>query len=506
MITMAEAVASSGTKRKNTASSSSNAHKNVAADVSSKLDFASKQKKKVEGMAPVLVGIDMSMFSDVDGNAVERINDTQFSQNQVGICPMDVETASRYLPQKSMSVGALAILTVGRIETCPAERQVVFPATGPDGQPYLIQGNLLQYGDKKIILKDTDVNISMNVPNSTALAIEVDRVYIVGTWDDICKNPFAYIVTHVPSLKDSGSFWAKAFYKDRKPSDAKHATTFFCMGRLTDNLLDSAMCSGSKFGIFISPRTADKRKDHRYRTVPIVVDDFKGAFAAAAMSPSYCGLVKRVAGWAVRCRAEQVNAVRRAINPDLPVSDDEVPIVSRFFKLVGVQSDVPKAELTKALKQAGFTAKAIKPLGTSAWLVGSDTLPPQTAISIQGVRIALAEITKPGSANATLPQEQHAPQQVFCPAPNLASASTATAAASAVTRIEELEQQLITSIATKFEKKFADQDAKMAVTAMQVSELSKATQALATAAQETAMKVDRVEVKLEAANTDILKS
>lgn len=343
---------------------------------------------------PSNVHIDMKHFWDGDEN-VAQIDASRFGPDQVGVAVMNNVEASKYNYPNSISVGALAILVVGK--QFRSDDQIFhLPGHTTMGVPVVLKAALRQFGDKPVVYKANVIAVETPKTDSTVLEIQIFRDEITN-WKD-CSVPLHFLGVHIPALRGSNllATWSlKTFNRDRKPTPFREADLWHGFVRISDAILDSVLARSGISGIYITPKGIDKRPDERYAIVIIPSSNHDDALKRVKNCEKSLGLARLKDQYAVRCRKENLNTVRNAILPESAyvdmgtfASDDTLWI------LKNVPSQVGREDLTKALQLTAWKAKAVRSQGMNRWVVASSTDPPASHLCINNTMVVVEPLKR----------------------------------------------------------------------------------------------------------------
>eukprot|EP00438_Fugacium_kawagutii_P014767 Skav228756 [mRNA] locus=scaffold589:114345:118814:+ [translate_table: standard] len=273
---------------------------------------------------PSNIKIDMAHFMDGESQ-VELLDPQRFGPDQSGLAVMNCKDADRHSSnQGCLSMDALAILVVGRVFQ---EDDTVFsmPAYNSNGDPIVIQAALRQFGDRPVTF----------------------RAAVHGRGD--------------PYLQErSGE-----------------------MGRLLGPtpLLGRSRVRGAWVvrlaGIYLSPKTADRRHDERYSVIIMPECSLSEAQKRASAHDKALGIVKIKEQYAVRCKREHAMALRASLLPESAfVAMEAVSSDEQLWLLKHVPNEIGKAGLQQALTAAEWNARPVRAQGLDRWVVASNALPP----------------------------------------------------------------------------------------------------------------------------------
>ena len=213
--------------------------------------------------------------------------------------------------------------------------------------------------------------------------------------------------------------------------------------------------SGSA-GIFLNPKTSDRRHDPRFVTIALPNGKLTDVIGKAEACPKALGVAKRGDAFCVRCKREDADQLRAILMPEsayvetASFSDEEM-----LFSLTNVPQ-VNRDELSSALAKAGWNANAIKPQGWKRWIVAAKTQPPASHFGINGTIVVVEKMKKAGGTMqpVTMFAREFKVDTVRDGHNNLLQVSTTS-------RIAEIKAQMDDQIAAVVEHKMAQAHARI---------------------------------------------
>ena len=344
---------------------------------------------------PSNVRIDMVHFWDGDVN-VTQIDASRFGPDQTGIAVMNNAEASKYNNYpNSILVGALAIVVVGK-HFRTDDTIFHLPGHTTMGTPVVLKAALRQFGDKPVVYKANVIAIETPKTDSTVLEIQIFRDEITN-WKD-CSVPLHFLGVHIPALRGSSllATWSlKTFNRDRKPTPFREADLWHGFVRVGDSIFDSVLARSGISGIYITHKGIDKKPDERYASVVIPSSNHDDALKRVKNCDKSLGLARLKDQCAVRCRKENLNAVRSMILPESAYVDmGSFATDDTLWILKNVPSQVGREDLTKALQLTAWKAKAVRSQGMNRWVVASATNPPASHLCINNTMVVVEPLKR----------------------------------------------------------------------------------------------------------------
>ena len=348
----------------------------------------SESKSSFTPVANELV-VDPSHFWDGDTN-LTILDASRFGSDVSGLCILNASDARKIVGSNVKSVDALAVLIIDA-DLGEFGEPFTMPAHLKDGTPVIVRACLIQFGDRPVEYKIAVPTIEVPKVASTTIEFVIIREF-AGNWDDTAV-PLLYLGKHVPNLRGNNllSTWSIKAWKNRSTchfSDADHWHGFFSIG---DTLLHGVLSRSGSAGIFMNPKSADKKHDSRFTTVIVPNHTLCEVQAQAESCVNALGVTRVGDKFAIRCRREHQDTVRAALLPESAfVGTPQVDDDQQIFILKNMCNQFNKDELTAALKRSGWNAVALRPQGFNRWLIAAKDTPAGNHLVING-SIAIVE-------------------------------------------------------------------------------------------------------------------
>ena len=352
-------------------------------------------------------------FVDSDGDELEQISLQQVVADSRGIALSTLTDALPYLREpKNISSDTLAILILEEVpDTLKAAAEVSairFPVTYlPTQDPLLVNGSLLQLGDKHAARKAfKDITTSMDVGETSVLKITMYRDELASQWDQIAASPVKCLLQMVPVLRRCtepqcdlrcGLFhpaveddvdqviievWGRRFQSlESKVLPAPKADMFIAFLRIATPALDDVLKMVAD-GVYLEPRAAGvKATDSNYAVIWLAGANRDTAVHRLKLSVHGLSLVRMKTRFGIRVPARHEEAAHRELRP----GDSFLKVnVARVYRLHPLPHGLQRAQLIQLLKDWAWAAKPLQPSrGTAeggAWEVGSELEPPNSVL------------------------------------------------------------------------------------------------------------------------------
>ena len=386
---------------------------------------------------------------------IALIEPTRFGPDQTGICVVNSNDAKKWSPSGVKSCDPLALLVVGK--GCHEHGEVFnLPAHTLGGMPIIVQGCLVQYGDIPISFNLKIPSVVVDQVASTAIEFTIDRKY-VNNWEDV-SVPLHYIGVHIPELRGSNllATWSIKAWDQRQPAHVSKADHWHGFFRIADSLLHAVLGRSGVAGIFLNPKTPDRKHDPRFVTISLPTGILTDVLAKAESCPKALGVAKRGEAYCIRCRREDADYLRAGLMPETAYVETASFTEDESLYILNNVPQINRDELTDALARAGWNANAIKPQGMKRWLVAAKHDPPTSHLGINGMIVVVEKSRKNGPASkpVTMVAREFKVDTVRDPQSNLIQVSTTS-------RIAEFKAQMDDQIAAVVDQKLASAHARI---------------------------------------------
>eukprot|EP00438_Fugacium_kawagutii_P009094 Skav206637 [mRNA] locus=scaffold166:34225:39525:- [translate_table: standard] len=327
--------------------------------------------------------IQEGFFKKESGEPCERCEFMQAGSH--GIVLMDPEEAYAWIKDAlKISPDELGLLVLG---TCPVKgsqrcHHVHTPAVSQDGKNVLISTCLHQMGEKSVAW-ETPQKGDVAVTNTTILAVTVFRDELSEeAWEQVVKSPVKATIDILQSagvtLKTASPPWGRSWQLRGAKVDASVASSlqFHCRVEASD-IADLLKSAGAR-GVYLTPKVDGNQVDPSFAVVwtQATLDELKIKLSS---SPNHLGLVRvdkaggRKVNRGIRCYSKDYAALFAVLKPGVQASNHIQCKV--FAKLAPTPVGASQQQVQEWLAQVGWTGKAIKPLGSSTWLIGAPERP-----------------------------------------------------------------------------------------------------------------------------------
>ena len=330
------------------------------------------------------IKIDPAYFT-CEGDPIELIDSSRFGPDQRGLAIMNFNDAEKHTQGIVSSMDPLAILLVG--QKFGANDEVFsMPAFTSSGAPIVIKAALRQFGDTEVRFKAIVPTVKVAETATTVLEIHIYRCEVTQ-WKE-CAVPLHYLGVHCSAVRGNNlmATWAmKTFNNERKPTPFQSADYWHGFIRVQDSLLDLILVRSGFAGIYISPKSAEKRHDDRFTAITLPNCNLADIQKKAAACDKALGIVKIRDQLAIRCKRDQAPVLRSTLVPEAAfVATDTVQQDEELWVLKQVPSEIGKEGLEQALTLAAWNAHPVRAQGLNRWIVASSDPPPSHHLIING--------------------------------------------------------------------------------------------------------------------------
>lgn len=355
-----------------------------------------KPKKQAKGSnsGPDLsaVRIDMSHFK-ADDEPVVQLEASRFGPDQTGLLVVPCQDAHRYISQMVKSADPLAVLIIGP-EANRYGQVFRMPAHLANGEPVVISASLRQCGDIPIQFTLSLPMVKVEQMQSTVVEVCIMKEY-VGQWSDVAQ-PLNYIGIHVPVLRGNNLLgaWSIKAFAGTKPVSHNQADHVHGYVHVADSLLGQVLQRSGSAGVFLVPKTDDRRRDPRFVAFQVPAKSLADVMARADSIAESLGVIRMGDAFGIRCKREDASQVRQCLSPEsayveqIAAGSDETMYVLRNVP------QVSREELSNALVRTGWQAHALRSQGVGRWLVASKAEPQATHIIINSNIVLIEKMNK----------------------------------------------------------------------------------------------------------------
>lgn len=367
------------------------AHDPVKAKAASIIQRAIRKKQPVKVSAENFA-LCPGYFTLPDGDFAQIVPKVERSSQ--GVILLSGDEAKPWLSvQRPFMPDAFGIITLEKPSEFqqPEPNVITFPATDDMGRQVILRGFLWQLGE-------ADINYQVKTA-STEPAIQESIVISVVVWKDEAPQHIwsGLEKNFVRNVKEQlgvdttqlMQVWGRAFFANSTRCDFVIATSAQCFLRVHKSIVETLLGKSGVNGIYTVAK-ADNHLPHPDWSV-IWLGSHLQCVLAAQKIPNHSGIVRGRNSWGIRCHQSKFPSISKELRPDQ--KEHEAPLaVTKLFKIDPIPVGISDPDLVGWGKQIGWTFRIVKRLGKSAVLVGSDAMPPDGFISLQGSVVLIKEV------------------------------------------------------------------------------------------------------------------
>ena len=353
-------------------------------------------------------------FTHEDGTSAVQLS--KFCPQSCGIYLASQQLSAPWLRESQvLAKDELAMLVVGVTSpsTTLKSQQVAVPCTSPQGDQVILAAALIQFGEKHILIEKSPHQTSAT-PN-VVLAVTVwKQDWPEEDWQKCLQATTSFVRSHFEQGASLFlSTWGRSLRHHRKPVLAEHASSVQLHTSVTPDKLDGVLSASGFNRIFCTPKRKDGRPDDVFKVVWIQ-GDWARVTSLACKVERCLGLVRGKDGLGLRLHRDHFVAAWQVINPSLPV-----PLLGAqqldLYKIEPLPCGTTAVALEEWSKTLPWNVKPIKPLGSTAWLIGSSDKAPDSFLQFNSTPV-IAKYLPPRAPQRTslvlagirlLPRIQH---------------------------------------------------------------------------------------------------
>ena len=446
------------------------------------------------------IKLDLSHFRSADG-PVELFCADDFGRHQCGVTIMHTTKALKYTPLSQISEDPLAILAVGTTPILGLPIHMA-PAKSAKDEPILVPVTVLNFGATKIGFEAGHVNAKVQVHESYTVEFWL-RKALTKNWEQ-AKSPMAVLGGCVPELAQGAllAHWAvKYFDKDRKATSHDKAEYVHGFLKILSSKVDPVLARSGCNGFFAIPKNNAHKPHEDFAILHMPSVKLSELLAQTQKVPNTLGVIETSSGYAVRCRRQHWNAIRKALMPDSPLPDEgDFAPGDSLYSLRKLDIATTAADLTKALVALGWTsAKAIRPIGAQGWSIAAAKPPPSWHLCLNDCFVIVTSNERHAKNNAlkavSIPadatMESDRPTPVDAPTPH-------------VSKLVDLKSELHMEIQTVVDSKLRATTDQIVHLQQSMHRTEEDIQIMKKAQLSTETKITEVEASISASNTSLL--
>ena len=378
-----------------------------------------KGKGKSNGKFHVPMELDPCKLQIVDGvfraadKIIPQIHVKQIGPVSSGVIMMTLAEADPYLRSaKCVSTEPLALVVLhqpdAHINTALPHAQVTVPCRCTvDKEPVLADATLVQIGTGLVEKHKGHDLVELDTLDVVTVKFLVYRDEIPCSWEEFCKAPIRFLVTHFPLLRrcfEQGcqcdqwhnsenlgvkepilDVWRRQFLRAGfKPAPMDKAEIFSVCLRVPSQILVGLLAASGTAGAYGEPRTADGTEIlTEYTVVWSPKMSAQELMHLRQTNPAIIGLARVGERKGLRVHTSQASGIHQLIRPDtvyLPQGQKSLFLVGPF------PFGIDRAAISKAMRQAQWECRPLQPSAPlpgkgSMWIVQAVDAPVHTIIA-----------------------------------------------------------------------------------------------------------------------------
>ena len=333
--------------------------------------------------------------------SVHIISASRFGPDASGLAIMGVQEATAHVGKGCISAEPLAILAIGH-QVDRVGNKILIPGHTKDGQPLLLPGALIQFGEGNIEYKAAIPSAVAETIDAITLEFTIRRQY-VAQWQTTA-TPLHYLGLNCPELRGGKviSSWAIKTFDHSKTVPFNDATHWHGFLKVEFVLVPSILRRSGQNGIFFTPKGADKKPDPRFAVVALPTrkfDDILGEVSGIDGALGIAVLNRDFTTFGIRCFREKLEKLREHFFPETAKIDTaDIHMDDNTFLLQNLQGQFTREGLNTALDTVGWNAQAIRQTGPQTWIIASQEEPPSQHLCINGSLAMVSARKSPGTA------------------------------------------------------------------------------------------------------------
>lgn len=319
-------------------------------------------------------------FQNQDGSSCDQIETIQAGCS--GVCLMDPGDATPWLQcNQEMSQDELAILVLG---SCPAIeskhcKKVITPAFDKAGKPVLLSTCLHNVGKQMVRIQEQSKTADVAVSSTVVCALTIYKDEVdEECWTQILEAPvkvcFDFLLQAGVSLNLPCAPWGRSWKNAQGKCVPLLADSFQVHIRLTADKKEAIMKVSGIAKLYVTPKSESHLVDEEYSI--IWMDKGLGELKVIAAScQNHFGLIRIVksngkkTNRGIRFHKDKFKEMHELLKPGMTVPLQMT--CTYFAKLAPTPLGASHDQVQTWLKEINWMAKPVKPLGSSAWMIGA---------------------------------------------------------------------------------------------------------------------------------------
>ena len=333
------------------------------------------KKLRTDVINPAEFALVPDFFLNSDGTATNQVH--QVRAQATGLCLMTPGEAAPWIREgTTLSSDELAIVVLGKVPETPLQQtKVTFPCKNADGALVLLQGTLLQLGNKHVKWRADDKPVQPDHCQLIAVTL-YKQDFSEAQWQDALQSTPSFIrkLLQVDQLHTAiSAIWGRSLRAGRTPASPIQATTIQMHCTVEKTHLKALLRTSGFNSLFCTPKDQSGKLATEFQVIWMGSDHVK-VTAASAKVAGCLGLV-RGRNNALGLRFDQATYTEawKQLCPDteMPVRSD----TDQNYKIQGLPFGCSQKMLTEWGQQQAWPCKPTRALGPQAWIVRCDSAP-----------------------------------------------------------------------------------------------------------------------------------
>ena len=382
----------------------------------SKFQVAPSARRSAKPKSQPLIDIvdpnDLTMIQGTfacDEEAVQQLPFSQVGSNRTGLAFATVAQAAPFLGgTESLTVGGMAILTTTPVAPkdqglLPVSNLRFAAMFGPTNEPILIDGSLIQLGDRTICKVEDKEKLELSTVPTTVLRLTIFKDQWPDSWDTFCEAPVKALIArfqilaycrgrkcgdgckkyHPPVDAEFDSViadvWNRSWMSFRgKRMTPKEADLFQVSFRVPDICANGIHWLSGAHGLYVEPRSEDgKTSDSNMVVVWLEGADLNEALHRQRTTDKTLPITRFGHKYGIRAFKKDAETIQTKLGV---VESDPHITVQQIYEMRPFPHGTHRKAIQALLQTWGWAAKPIQPgkadsTGMS-WKVGAEIPPP----------------------------------------------------------------------------------------------------------------------------------
>ena len=324
--------------------------------------------------------VKMGFFQNQDGSCCNQIETIQAGCS--GICVMSSTEAAPWIQNDhEMSQDELAILVLGH---CPATDQksctpLTTPAFDKAGKPVLLSTCLHQLGKQNVKIQEQSKTADVAVASTVVCALTIYKDEVdEGCWSKILEAPvkvcFEFLLQAGVSLTLPCAPWGRSWKNAQGKCVPALSESFQVHVRLPSDKKDIIMKVSGISKVYVTPKSESHLVDDEYSVIWLD-KNLSELKVVAASCKDHFGLIRIVKSngkkinRGIRFHKDKFSEMHALLKPGVTVPLQMSCV--HFAKLAPTPVGATHEQVQTWLKEIRWEAKAVKPIGSAAWMIGA---------------------------------------------------------------------------------------------------------------------------------------